>query len=196
MAKLYFRYGAMGCGKSAHLLIAAHNYEERGQTVMVVKPQIDTRFHPDAVTSRVSVSGELLIRKADVILAPEDSCLSLWGLGKVLPDCILVDEAQFLTPKQVKELAILADADNPRPIICYGLRADFVGNLFPGSATLMALADSIEEIKTICWCGKKATMNARLDEQGEVTFEGDQVKVGTGYIALCRRHWRTRKVRR
>lgn len=188
MAKLYFRYGAMNSGKSAHLLMTAHNYQERGQTVLVLKPTVDTR-ELLVIGSRCGL-GQIPATP----VGPEDSMTQL--AYRAIPksrsglDCILVDEAQFLTPEQVEQLTTLVDVDGI-PVICYGLRADFQGNLFPGSQKLMALADSIEEMKTICWCGKKAIMNARLDDQGKVVYQGEQVQVGYGYVSLCRKHWHT-----
>ena len=177
MAKLYFRYGAMGSSKTANAVMVAFNYQERGQTALLVKPRLDNRDGGRLVASRCGLSApcefveELTLEKAQRF------------------DCIIVDEAQFLTKKQVELLVSIVDEANI-PVICYGLRADFQGNLFEGSHWLLAWADSIEEIKTVCWCGRKATYNARL-WNGKVTKEGAQIQLGgnESYVALCRRHW-------
>lgn len=188
MAKLFFRYGAMGASKSTQLLVAAYNYEEKGQRVLVMKPALDDRDGQDTITSGIGK----VVRKVDYLLHPEDNVLDilLQDLNgfKTPPACVLVDEAQFLTKDQIWQLA--GTADNGIPVICYGIRTDFKARLFPGSEALMALADSIEEIKTICWCGKKAIINARIHE-GHVVLEGDQVLIGgkSVYSSLCRKHW-------
>ena len=163
MAKLYFRYGVMGSSKTANALMVRYNYEERGQDALLVKPAIDQRDGARFVASRAGLSHP----------------------------CIIVDEAQFLSREEVRYLTDLVDDWNI-PVICYGLRADFKGDLFPGSAELLASADVIEEVKTICWCGKKALCNARFDENGHVLKEGEQVVLGANdkYIGLCRKHWK------
>ena len=202
MAKLYFRYGAMGASKTANAIMVAYNYSERGQRAVIVKPALDTRDEADVIRSRIGLQAEVVN-----IGANEDLWMSLLN-GDLQPrsanlkkvngpklDCIVVDEAQFLTKKQVVQLSGIADQFNI-PVICYGLRTDFKGELFPGSKALMAYADSIEEIKTMCWCGKKATFNARV--QGEkVVNEGEQVMIGGNemYVALCRLHWATGKLK-
>ena len=163
MAKLYFRYGAMGSSKTANAIMVQYNYEERGQKALMVKPALENRDGARVVASRSGLQAECeFIEDLTLEKAKEY-------------DCIIVDEAQFLTKA---------------PVICYGLRADFQGNLFEGSLWLLAWADSIEEIKTVCWCGKKATCNARLSG-GRVIKEGEQVLLGgnESYIALCRKHW-------
>ena len=177
MAKLYFRYGAMGSSKTANAIMVQYNYEERGQKALMVKPALENRDGARIVASRSGLQAD-----CEFI---ED--LTLEEAKKY--DCIIVDEAQFLTNAQVQLLVDIVDKGNV-PVICYGLRADFRGNLFEGSHWLLAWADSIEEIKTVCWCGKKATCNARLSG-GRVIKEGEQVLLGgnESYIALCRKHW-------
>lgn len=182
--KLYFRYGAMGASKTANALMAAYNYSERGQHALIMKPAIDTRDGEGVISSRIGLKAEAYM------FSPEDD------IGKVVKgrskkiDCIIVDEAQFLTPKQVEQLSDLSDFDDI-PVICYGLRTDFMGCFFPGSRALMEMADTIEEIKTICWCGKKATCNARI-QNGKVLRVGEQILIGgnDSYVALCRKHWK------
>lgn len=167
MAKLYFRYSAMNAGKSTALLQVAHNYEEQGQKVQLYTAAIDDRYGVGQVTSRLGPH-----REVDVFDAMTDF---LADTPKVA--CVLVDEAQFLTTLQVQQLHQLAQVRGV-PVICYGLRSDFRGEPFPGSAFLLALADDIEEIKNICSCGKKATMNIRVDEHGRRIREGEQVSIG------------------
>ena len=177
MAKLYFRYGAMGSSKTANAIMVRYNYEERGQRALLVKPQMDTRDGDRVVMSRSGL-------RAPCLYVEE---LTLEKAGEY--DCVIVDEAQFLTKKQVELLAAIAD-EKDVPVIAYGLRADFRGNLFEGSHWLLAWADSIEEIKTVCWCGRKATYNARI-LNGRVVKEGEQILLGgnESYTALCRKHW-------
>ncbi len=179
MSKLYFRYGAMNSGKTAALLQVAHNYEEKGMKVVVIKPSIDTKGD-DKVTSRLGIE-----RKVDVILAPEEGIMEHMVLNK--PDAIIVDEAQFLTFDQVDELYAITKTFDV-PVLAYGLRCDFQMKGFPGASRLLELADDIEELKTICACGKKATQNLRLIN-GEPTFEGSQVAIdGTDnitYDSVC-----------
>lgn len=184
MAKLYFKYGAMGSSKSAQALITQFNYEERGMTVWLIKPSIDDRDGANIVKSRVG-----LFREADVI-APEDDLLSRYQVSGH-KDVIIADEAQFLTPQQIDQLRQIVD-EADIPVLCFGLRTDFLTHLFPGSQRLMELADSITEIKTICSCGAKATVNARLDPQGNVLTQGSQVFLGgnDSYVAMCHRCWR------
>lgn len=190
MSKLYFRYGAMNSGKTAALLQVAHNYEEKGMKVVVIKPSIDTKGD-DKVTSRLGIE-----RKVDVILAPNEGIMEHMVLNK--PDAIIVDEAQFLTFDQVDELYAITKTFDV-PVLAYGLRCDFQMKGFPGASRLLELADDIEELKTICACGKKATQNLRLIN-GEPTFEGSQVAIdgtdnitydsvcGECYLRLRRQH--------
>lgn len=179
MAKLYFRYGAMNCGKTTMLLQVAHNYEERGMKVILIKPLIDTKGN-DKVVSRLGVN-----RKVDILLNKDDSLLSKISN---LPDAIIVDEAQFLEPKQIEELFYISK-EHDVPVLCYGLRNDFKTKGFPGAIRLFELADSIEELKTICRCGKKATFNMRF-LNGTPIFDGNQVVIDNGkdnitYESVC-----------
>ena len=187
MAKLYFNYSAMNAGKSAILLQAAHNYRERGQRTLLLKPALDTRAgNTGIITSRVGLSAP-----ADLFETETDLVAHVLAANQAEHiACVLVDEAQFLTAEQVSQLARLAD-DHAFPVMCYGLRTDFQGQLFPGAAALLAIADSLREIRTICWCGRKATMNLRIDATGQAITEGDQVEIGGNerYVALCRKHF-------
>lgn len=179
MAKLYFRYGAMGSSKTANAIMVQYNYHERGQNALMLKPRLDSRDGARIVGSRSGLS-------APCFYIEELDTLDLSAY-----DCIIVDEAQFLTKAQVERLVRIVDEMNI-PVICYGLRADFRGELFEGSTWLMAWADTIEEIKTVCWCGRKATYNARVFD-GRVVKSGEQILLGgnESYVALCRRHWTT-----
>ena len=184
MAKLYFKYGAMGSSKSAQALITQFNYEERGMTVWLIKPSTDDRDGADVIQSRIGLS-----RKASVI-RPEDSIVELYrSTGRT--DVIIADEAQFFTPEQIDELRWIVDYEDI-PVLCFGLRTDFLTSFFPGSKRLMELADSIQEIKTVCSCGRKATVNARIDGNGRVVTRGAQVLIGgnDSYVAMCHRCWR------
>lgn len=182
MAQLYFKYGAMGASKTANALMTRFNYEERGQQTLMVKPRLDTRDGDHLVASRIGLSYPC-------VYFDELKQMSIMELQQNA--CIIVDEAQFLTREEVMYLVYLVD-DLDIPVICYGLRADFKGDLFPGSEALLVLADKLEEVKTICWCGRKATFNARFDREGHVLKEGQQVVLGANdqYIGLCRKHWR------
>jgi len=186
MAKMFFLYGAMNSSKTAQLIMSAHNYKERKQKVIVFKPIIDNRESSGKIIkSRAGISTE------DVILFDKDTEL-YDEVFSILPNinCVLVDEAQFLTKKQVIELSDLVDDWNI-PVMCYGLRGNFKGELFEGSEWLLAYADKIEEIKTICFCGKKATFNARIKD-GKVIKHGEEIVIGGNdtYISLCRKHWK------
>ena len=182
MAKLYFRYGVMGSSKTANALMVRYNYEERGQKALMVKPNMDQREGAAIVNSRIGLNHPCMWFDDFMTMRTED--IQVY-------QCIIVDEAQFLTRQEVEFLTDVVD-NMKVPVICYGLRADFKGNLFTGSEALLACADIIEEIKTICWCGKKATYNARFDENGVVVKEGAQVVLGANdkYIGLCRKHWK------
>lgn len=180
MAKLYFRYGAMNCGKTTALLQVAHNYEERGMSIILIKPFIDTKGD-NKVVSRLGVD-----REVDIVLPSTDSVFEHMPTKK--PDAIIVDEAQFLDPSQVDELFIMAK-ELDIPILCYGLRTDFQMRGFPGSSRLLELADDVEELKTVCRCGKKATLNMRFINR-EPIFDGDQVVIDNGendisYESVC-----------
>ena len=181
MSKLYFRYGVMSSGKTAALLQVAHNYEEKGMEIVLIKPAIDTKGE-DKVTSRLGIE-----RPVDILLKKDERVLDRVPIEK--PNAIIVDEAQFLTPKQVEELYAITKVYDI-PVLAYGLRCDFQMNGFPGASRLLELADDIEELKTICKCGKKATQNIRT-YNGVPTFDGDQVVIdGTldvQYDSVCGR---------
>lgn len=181
MAKLYFRYGAMGSGKTIDLLKVAYNYEERGQAVKIFTSSLDNRYGVGKITTRVGLQREAVII---------DREFDIYEYVKKLdkkPDCILIDEANFLTKKNVQELTDIVDFLNI-PVICYGLRSDFKMNLFEGASALMERADKIEEIKTICECGAKATVNMRFVD-GKAVIDGEQVLIGgnESYKSVCRK---------
>ncbi len=184
MAKLYFKFGAMGCSKTAQALITKFNYEERGMKVLLVKPSTDNRDGATTVRSRIGLHAE-------AITVPES--VDLYDLYKdENSDCnvIIVDECQFLHPDQVDQLSrVVMDFDIP--VLCFGLSTDFLTHLFPGSRRLFEIADSIQEIKSVCKCGDKATVNARLDDDGNVVFSGDQLCLGGNerYVAMCKKCW-------
>lgn len=187
MAKLYFHYSTMNAGKSTVLLQAAHNYVERGMSPYLLTALLDNRAGEARIASRIGIGqraetfapGEDLFSKIEARLA-QGPCA-----------CIFVDEAQFLSAEQVWQLARVVD-DLNIPVMCFGLRVDFRGALFPGSATLLALSDEMREVRTICHCGKKATMVVRMDADGKAQRDGEQVQIGGNetYVSLCRRHWR------
>ncbi len=187
MAKLYFHYSTMNAGKSTLLLQAAHNYEERGMIPYLLTATVDKRAGDGRIGSRIGLGriADLFDTDTDLfarLMRERESCDIA---------CVFVDEAQFLTPDQVWQLARVAD-DMNIPVMCYGLRVDFRGELFPGSATLLALADDLREVRTICHCGRKATMVVRQDAEGRALVSGAQVQIGGNetYVPLCRRHWR------
>ncbi|MCR5138517.1 MAG: thymidine kinase [Oscillospiraceae bacterium] len=188
MAKLYFKYGAMGSSKSAQALITKFNYEELGMTVWLIKPSTDTRDGADLIRSRIGLEAH-----AEVI-TPEQSILEAYRTAG-RHDVIITDEAQFFTPEQIDELRTLVDEED-LPVLCFGLRTDFLTHFFPGAQRLMELADSITEIKTVCACGRKATVNARIDARGRVITEGAQVFLGgnDSYMAMCHQCWK-KKIR-
>ena len=180
MAKLYFRYGAMGSSKTANAIMVQYNYGERNQKVLMAKPRLDNRDGERTIRSRCGLASECVF--VEELVRMEEEALRQY-------DCVIVDEAQFLTKAQVEFLVHVVD-DLNIPVIAYGLRADFKGNFFEGSQWLMAWADTIEEVKTICWCGKKAICNARVIG-GKVAREGEQIVLGgnESYVSLCRKHW-------
>ena len=184
MAKLYFKYGAMGSSKSAQALITQFNYEELGMSVWLIKPSTDTRDGADIIKSRIG-----LMRHAQIITPDQNVVEEYKKAGKF--DVIIADEAQFMTPEQIDQLREIVDTENV-PVLCFGLRTDFLTHFFPGARRLMELADSITEIKTVCACGSKATVNARIDENGRVVTEGSQILLGgnDSYIAMCHRCWK------
>jgi len=184
MAKLYFKYGAMGSSKSAQALITKFNYEELGMMVWLIKPSVDDRDGADVIRSRIGLE-----QHAQVIY-PQDDILEEYARAGH-HDVIISDESQFFTPDQIDQLRQIVD-DEDTPVLCFGLRTDFLTHCFPGSQRLMELADSITEIKTVCECGRKATVNARLDANGRIVTQGDQVLLGgnDSYVAMCHRCWR------
>lgn len=185
MAKLYFYYASMNAGKSSHLLQADFNYRERGMRTMLWTAALDSRS-AGMVRSRIGLESEAHRFAPGTDLWAEVSAAHAGG--KL--DCVLVDEAQFLTPDQVWQLARLAD-ESGIPVLCYGLRTDFQGELFPGSAVLLGIADALVELKAVCHCGRKATMNLRVDESGAAVRQGAQTEIGGNdrYVALCRKHF-------
>ena len=183
MAKLYFKYGAMGSSKTANALITKFNYEERGMKTWLMKPAADTRDGKDIVRSRVGLSAKAFIVTPDMNLLKE-----LESRGSV--DVIIADECQFFTEKQIDELREIVDFKNI-PVLCFGLRTDFRTKMFPGSTRLFEVADSITEIKTICSCGSKAIVNARIID-GKIVTEGEQIFLGgnESYVSMCHKCWK------
>ena len=184
MAKLYFKYGVMGSSKSAQALITKFNYEERGMSVWLIKPSIDTRDGADIIRSRIGLSS------AAYVITPDDNVIEAYHrVGR--RDVIIADEAQFFTPKQIDELRQLVDEED-LPVLCFGLRTDFLTHFLPGAQRLMELADSLTEIKTVCECGRKATVNARIDQDGKIVTTGGQVMIGgnDSYLAMCHQCWK------
>jgi len=187
MAKLYFHFSTMNAGKSTALLQASHNYREGGMATYLITAQLDNRAGKARIASRIGIGQD-----ADTFAPGEDLFAKIAAqLASKAIACVFIDEAQFLTKVQVWQLARAVDDLNV-PIMCYGLRVDFQGNLFPGSAALLAWADEMREVRTICHCGKKATMVVRKGPDGVVLRDGDQVQIGgnESYVSLCRRHWR------
>lgn len=184
MVKLYFRYGAMGSSKSAQALITKFNYEERGMKVWLIKPATDSRDGVTTIRSRVGLAQEAQP------IAPQDDILSIYQ-SKDDVDVIISDESQFFTEAQIDQLRAIVDTYQI-PVMCFGLRTDFLSRLFPGSKRLFEVADSITEIKTICSCGEKAIINARIDGERRVITEGQQILLGgnDSYIALCHACWK------
>jgi thymidine kinase len=187
MAKVYFYYAAMNAGKSTVLLQSSYNYRERGMRTLLFTPSIDTRYGTGRIESRIG------LRSGAISLGPSDNLFARVRDEHTSQPvaCVLIDEAQFLTGEQIWQATDVADSLDI-PVLCYGLRTDFQGKLFPGSAALLGIADDITELKTICHCGRKATMNLRLDAQGLAVKEGAQVDIGGNdrYVAVCRRHFK------
>ncbi|MBT3638116.1 MAG: thymidine kinase [Opitutae bacterium] len=183
MAKLYFHYSSMNAGKSTALLQANHNYGERGMSTMLFTAKLDDRDGVGVIRSRIGIEHDALV------FGPDDDLLGLVTveLDKRPVDCVLIDEAQFLSKAQVDQLTQVVDGQNV-PVLTYGIRTDFLGETFEGSRYLMAWADEIKEIKAICHCGKKATMNARIDPSGRMETAGKQIEIGGNerYVSLCR----------
>ncbi len=187
MAKLYFHFSTMNAGKSTLLLQASYNYRERGMNTYLLTARLDNRAGQGRIASRIGIAEE-----ADMFDASTDLLALIQARNAAGPvDCVFLDEAQFLTADQVWQLARAVD-DLGVPVMCYGLRVDFRGALFPGSAALLALADEMREVRTICHCGKKATMVVRRGPDGKAQRDGAQVQIGGNetYASLCRRHWR------
>ena len=186
MAKLYFKYGAMGSSKSAQALITKFNYEELGMKVWLIKPSTDTRDGADIIKSRIGLEAHAKV------ITPEMDIINEYNKAGTY-DVIIADEAQFFCPEQIDQLRTLVD-ENDLPVLCFGLRTDFLTHFFPGAQRLMELSDSITEIKTVCSCGRKATVNARIDENGKVITTGEQVFLGgnDSYIAMCHKCWKNK----
>ena len=184
MAKLYFKYGAMGSSKTAQALITKYNYEENGLKVWLIKPSADVRDGANILRSRIGLEARVQV------IAPGQDVFRLFTDTRSDCDVIIVDECQFMEPEQIDQLRAIVD-DYDIPVMCFGLRTDFLTKLFPGSSRLLEVADTIQEIKTICDCGNKATVNARIDSDGHIVTEGAQVQLGgnDSYIAMCHRCW-------
>lgn len=190
MSKLYFKFGAMGCSKTAQALITKFNYEEKNLKVLLLKPSVDTRDGADIVRSRIGLEAKA------VVVAPEDDIFALFAQQYFDRAAVIVDECQFLKEKQVDQLAqIVIEYDIP--VFCFGLSTDFTTHLFEGSRRLFEIAESITEIKSVCKCGKKATVNARVDNKGNVVFDGEQVVLGGNdrYVPMCRKCWLKEKAK-
>jgi len=187
VAKLYFYYSAMNAGKSTILLQSSYNYRERGMNTLILTPELDTRFGTGKVSSRIGLEADAIVFDQAENLR---HCVQTQVEAAPL-HCVFVDEAQFLTAKQVRQLSDVADQLGV-PVMCYGLRTDFQGNLFDGSMQLLAWADVLTEVKTICHCGRKATMVLRIDQHGSPIQQGDQVQIGGNerYLSVCRRHFK------
>ena len=186
MAKLYFKYGAMGSSKTAQALITKYNYEENDLQVWLIKPSADSRDGVNILRSRIGLEA-----RAQVI-TPEQDIIAEYQ-KQPGHDVIIADEAQFFTPAQIDQLRQLVDEEDI-PVLCFGLRTDFLTHFFPGAQRLMELADSLTEIKTVCACGRKATVNARIDANGRIITQGDQVFLGgnDSYVAMCHKCWKRR----
>ena len=186
MAKLYFNYSSMNAGKSTMLLQANHNYKERGMSTIIYTSSVDDRYGKKEIVSRIGLKAESNIFSSDTNIYEE--VISFNKDKRV--DCVLIDEAQFLSKDQVAQLGQIVD-DLDIPVLTFGIRTDFKGNLFEGSEYLLAWADNLKEIKTVCHCGRKATMVLRLDENGNVLETGDQIEIGGNekYVSICRKHF-------
>ena len=191
MAKLYFNYSSMNAGKSTMLLQAKHNYSERGMNAQMYTSALDNRFGNDEITSRIGLKKKSNIFTKDTNIF-EEIALKHKAL---FVDCLLIDEAQFLTKKQVEQLGKIVDKLEI-PVLAFGIRTDFQGNLFEGSKFLLAWADNLKEIKTVCHCGRKATMVLRINDQGKVIEDGAQIEIGgeDKYVSVCRKHFFERNI--
>ena len=186
MAKLYFNYSSMNAGKSTMLLQANHNYTERGMNAQLYTSELDTRFGNDEITSRIGLK-----KKSNIFTTKTDIYSDILNKNnEVLVDCLLIDEAQFLTKEQVAQLGMIVDKLDI-PVLAFGIRTDFQGNLFEGSKYLLAWADNLKEIKTVCHCGRKATMVLRINDKGQVIADGMQIEIGgeDKYVSVCRKHF-------
>lgn len=199
MAKLYFRYGAMGSSKSANILMVHHNYKDRGQYTVLLKPRVDNRDGKHKIASRIGLSApaeyvEDFLKEVSKTWRIKESDSKEYTYNGKRVDAILVDEAQFLSEKDVDALSDIVDFCNI-PVLCYGLRTDFQNHLFTGSKRLMEIADVIEEVPTVCWCGKRAQCNVR-HSNGKIVREGEQIMLGANesYVALCRKHYKEGKL--
>ena len=186
MAKLYFNYSSMNAGKSTMLLQANHNYQERGMSTIIYTSSVDDRYGKKEIVSRIGLKAESNIFSSNTNIYEE---VISFDKDKGV-DCVLIDEAQFLSKDQVAQLGQIVD-DLDIPVLTFGIRTDFKGNLFEGSEYLLAWADNLKEIKTVCHCGRKATMVLRLDENGNVLETGDQIEIGGNekYVSICRKHF-------
>jgi len=186
MAKLYFNYSSMNAGKSTMLLQANHNYQERGMSTIIYTSSVDDRYGKEEIVSRIGIKAESNIFSDNTNIYKE--VINFNKSNRV--DCVLIDEAQFLNKDQVAQLGQIVDSLDI-PVLTFGIRTDFKGNLFEGSEYLLAWADNLKEIKTVCHCGRKATMVLRLDKNGNVIEEGDQIEVGGNekYVSICRKHF-------
>lgn len=195
IGKLYFRYGTMGSAKTAMLLTTAYNFEERGMSYLCFKPVVDTREEKNVIKSRIGIERECgwIYHDTDMF----DLVKEQFEKTLDLPEWILIDEAQFLTAGQVDQLARVVDEYGVN-VICYGLRTDFRTNLFEGSRRLFEIADTIDEVKSTCSCGRKTIVNARIDGRGEIITEGEQVEIGGNdrYMSVCRKCWNNKKIER
>ncbi|MGF1762927.1 thymidine kinase [Aliivibrio kagoshimensis] len=187
MAQMYFYYSAMNAGKSTTLLQSAFNYKERGMTPLIFTASIDTRYGEGKVSSRIGLEAEAKLFSKEQDLLADITAIT----QKQKIDCILIDECQFLTKEQVYQLTEVVDKQHV-PVLCYGLRTDFLGELFEGSRYLLSWADKLVELKTICHCGRKANMVIRTDEHGVAIADGDQVAIGGNelYVSVCRKHYK------
>ena len=186
MAKLYFNYSSMNAGKSTMLLQANHNYNERGMNAQLYTSELDTRFGNDEITSRIGLK-----KKSNIFTTKTDIYSDILNKNnEVSVDCLLIDEAQFLTKEQVTQLGMIVDKLDI-PVLAFGIRTDFQGNLFEGSKYLLTWADNLKEIKTVCHCGRKATMVLRINDKGQVIEDGMQIEIGgeDKYVSVCRKHF-------
>ena len=191
MAKLYFNYSSMNAGKSTALLQANHNYLERGMKTKMFTFSGDNRYEENRIVSRIGISADALPFSEDTDLFQS----LIEDKDQIEIKCVLIDEAQFLTKKQVAQLGKIAD-ELDTPVLAFGIRTDFQGELFEGSKYLLAWADNLKEIKTVCWCGRKSTMVVRLDKEGNIVSQGEQLEIGGNekYVPLCRAHFNKKKL--